>query len=181
MKLDFADNFAGAVAGTFGSILVFLGAIWMAVTTGATALVAADWAGDGLLDETGADNLFATPQVLILGWILPGVLFLTAVYLRFSRIDGSGAIRWGILVGLISCAIVWSAADEIDSGWVPVAVAWTSLAILLAMIGTGLWFLRHWQMSRWAGEMAMLHSENAARRSELDQEAMPLQDEGPSR
>lgn len=181
MKLDFADNFAGAVAGTFGSFLVFFGAIWMAVTTGAAALIAADLAGDGRLDETGVDNLFATPQVLILAWILPGVLFLAAVYLRFSRIDGSGAIRWGILVGLISACIVWSAADEIDTGWVPVAVAWTSLAILLAMIGTGLWFLRYWQMNRWAGEMAMLHSENAARRSELDQEAMPLQDEGPSR
>ncbi len=37
------------------------------------------------------------------------------------------------------------------------------------MMGTGLWFLRQWQMNRWAGEIAALKAENAMRRAELEE------------
>jgi hypothetical protein len=181
MKIDFADAFASGVASAFLSLLVFLGGIWTGVTTGAIALGAADLAGDGNLDATDLNDFFANPQVAILSWILPGVVFIAAALFRFGRIDGSGAIRWGILVAAVSGLLVWANAEEIDSGWVPLAVAWTAWTLLIGMIGTGLWFLRYWQINRWAGEMAMLKAENAARRSELELEAEGLQDDGPSR
>lgn len=38
------------------------------------------------------------------------------------------------------------------------------------MMATGLWFLHHWQINRWAGEIAALKAENAMRRAELERE-----------
>jgi hypothetical protein len=180
MKIDFADAFASGVASAFLSLLVFLGGLWTGVTTGVIALAAGDLAADGMLDDTALDDFFADPQVAILSWILPGAVFIAAALFRFGRIDGSGAIRWGLLVAAAAGGIVWGYVEEIDSGWVPVAVTWTAWAVEITMIGTGLWFLRYWQMNRWAGELAMLRAENAVRRTEMEEEAGGLQDDGPS-
>ncbi len=184
MKIDFADAFASGVASAFLSLLVFLGGIWTGVTTGAIALGAADLAGDGSLDDTELDNFFTDPQMVLLVWVLPGVLCLAAALFRFGRIDGSGVIRWGILVAAVSGGIVWGYVKEIDSGWVPVAAGWTAWVVLVGMIGTGLWFLRYWQINRWAAELTILKAENAVRRTEMEMEAggLPesLQDDGPS-
>ena len=41
------------------------------------------------------------------------------------------------------------------------------------MMITGLWFLRQWQMNRWAAEIAMLKAENATRRAARPNDAEP--------
>jgi hypothetical protein len=51
--------------------------------------------------------------------------------------------------------------------WLPITVALVSCLVLIGMIGTALWFLRQWQINRWANEMAVLQAENAVRRAEL--------------
>lgn len=180
MKIDFADAFASGIASAFLSLLIFLGGIWTGVTAGVIALGAADLAADGSLDDTDLDDFFTDPQMVLLVWVLPGTVCLAAALFRFGRIDGSGAIRWGILVGAVSGLLVWAGADEIDHGWIPMAVAWTAWALLAGMIGTGLWFLRYWQINRWAAELTMLRAENAVRRSEMEEQAGGLQDDGPS-
>jgi hypothetical protein len=181
MKIDFADAFAGAVAGAFGSFLVFFGAIWTALTTAEISLAIGDYLHDGTFDCTMAERLAANPQIAILAWILPGGIAMAATLLRFGRIDGTGAIRWGVLVTVLS---LWPVAvrheDICSSNWWPKAAVWASWGTMMVMIGTGLWFLRYWQINRWAAELTMLRAENAVRRSEMEQEAAGLQDDGPS-
>lgn len=182
MKIDFADTFVGALGGTFGSFLVFFGAIWTALTTAEIALATGDYVHDGVLQCTNIDHVVAHPRAAFLCWILPGGIAMAATLLRFGRIDGSGAIRWGVLVGLLSLWPVATRHGDINSAdWLPKAAVWAVWGTAVVMIGTGLWFLRYWQINRWAAELTMLRAENAVRRTEMEEaEAAGLQDDGPS-
>jgi hypothetical protein len=182
MKIDFADAFAGAVASSVGSFLVFFGAIWTALTTAEISLAVGDYLHNGTFDCTMVERLATHPEAMILAWILPGGIALAATLLRFGRIDGTGAIRWGVLVALLSLWPVATRHGYICSGsWWPKAAVWATWGTAMVMIGTGLWFLRYWQINRWAAELTMLRAENAVRRTEMEEaQSAGLKDDGPS-
>jgi hypothetical protein len=182
MKIDFADALIGGVTGALGGFLVFFGAIWTALTTAEFALAVGDYLHDGTFDCTMVERLATHPEAMILAWILPGLIAMAATLLRFGRIDGSGAIRWGVFVALLSLWPVGVRHGDISSAdWLPKAAVWAVWSTAIVMIGTGLWFLRYWQINRWAAELTMLRAENAVRRTAMEEAGVTgLKDDGPS-
>ena len=166
-EIDFADIFANGIGNLLLSFLVLLGALWVGHFAGELSVIAGGLA-DGYL-RSPLLSLLSHPYEAILTWILPGLMGLGAVWLKFGRLDGSGGILWGILVGLIALGRVGFEVERLDA-WLPITVAHATCVVLIGMICTGLWFLRQWQVNRWATEMAMLQAENAARRSQLEEE-----------
>ncbi|WP_367870110.1 hypothetical protein [Luteolibacter sp. Populi] len=169
-EIDFSDMLASGLGALILWVFVFFAAFWLGTTTGAAALAAGDLAEDGILNRDWFGGLFSKPREAILLWGLPGALGLAAFWLHFARLGGGGAIRWAVATGMF--ALIWVAmwVSRLDSGWFPATVAWTTCVLGIGMMATGLWFLRQWQTNRWAGELAMIRSENAARRMELKEE-----------
>ncbi|WP_035611651.1 hypothetical protein [Haloferula sp. BvORR071] len=169
-EIDFGDIFASGLLSLVLAVFVLFAALWLGVTIGEGALAAGDLAEDGKIDRDWLLHFFSDTRSAILTWCLPGTLGMAATLFKFGRLDGGGSIRWGIITSLIS--LLWVAAwvSKLDNSWQAATAAWGTCITLLAMSFTGLWFLRHWQMNRWAVEIAMLQAENAARRIELEEE-----------
>jgi hypothetical protein len=95
-----------------------------------------------------------------IGWLLKQ-LFLFTASIWLSRSMGAAALIAGELAGWVG---------EFNGEWLPITVAWITCAVLIVMMGTGVWFLHQWQINRWAGEIAAPKAENAMRRAELERE-----------
>jgi len=163
MKIDFGDVFASGIGWLVKQLLLFLLAIWTGCTTAAVALSIGSFAcGQGV--DFGL--ILVSPLLLLSLWLIPNLCFLAAAIYWFIRNETSSYTAWAVLatVETFICLAGW--AKDLDDG-LGIGVAWGSSLVLLGMMGTGLWFIRQWHLNRWAGEMAMLKSENAMRRSEL--------------
>lgn len=87
-------------------------------------------------------------------------------FLYFVRSESAGHRAWGIIVGVESLMVMLGWCKyPIQSGW-PIASAWFTWALILAMVETGVWLLHQHQVNTWAREMGMLRSEIAQRRAE---------------
>lgn len=166
-EIDFGDIFASGLLALLLNGFVVVGGLWLGLMIGEAGMAAGDLAATGSPDLDWLLGPFDGSKTGIFFWMLTGVLGLGAAWFKFSRLDSGGGIRWGIFIGLVAAAWLAIRSHKLDSGWLPVTAAWGTWAITLTMIGTALWFMRQWQMNRWATEMAMLQAENAARRAEL--------------
>ena len=167
MKLDFTDVFASGIGFLFKQIFLFVLAIWAGCTAGAISLIAAECVNSGKLIPDALAILIASPGLLLSVWIIPNLLFLGIAMFWFVRSDDRPYLSWGIVAGIEALAVVLGHLKEVADSWLPLTVVWVVFISLMGMVGTGLWFLRQWQINRWAGELTMLKAENAVRRSEL--------------
>lgn len=165
MKLDFEDIFTGAVGGLFIWLGSLLGALWVGLTLAEFGDLARDFA-DGW--SISARRISALAGFLPV-WSILGLFVLPASYWKLIRMEGS-AILWGLIVAIAGIASMGSRTGRASHDEFAFIVGWVTFVLLMVMLGTCLWFCRQWQTNRWAGEMAMLKSENAMRRAELKED-----------
>jgi hypothetical protein len=167
MQLDLED----ILASTFGRVLVqvflFASAVWVGCALGALALVAGTCATswhDALL---WLSRVWASPLLLFSVWLLPNIVVLCGGAGYFLVSENAGFKAWGVVVALESFFVMagWS-MDLKTAG--PIAIAWVSWLVLLAMVETGVWLVRQMLTNRWARELAVLNMENARRRAEKE-------------
>ena len=163
MKIDFGDVFASGIGWLVKQLLLFLASIWLGCTMGGAALAAGrlskGWSFDG-------DLLLYSPALLLSIWIIPNVCFLGASIYWFVRNETNTLLACGILAGVEALICVAGRTGWLY-GWLPLSIAWVTCVVLIVMMATGLWFLRQWQLNRWAMELEGLKAENAMRRAEL--------------
>lgn len=166
MKIDFGDVFASGIGWLVKQLLLFLASIWLGCTMGAAALLAgrlADgWSFDGEL-------LLYSPVLLLTIWIIPNACFLGASMYWFVRNETNTPLACGILAGVEALICVAGKTGRIH-GWLPLSVTWVTCVMLIAMLATGLWFFRQWQLNRWAIQLEELKAENAMRRAQLKEQ-----------
>ena len=163
MKIDFGDVFASGIGWLLKQLFLFAGSIWLGCSMGAAALIAGE-----LADGNSADFrlLIGSPALLMTFWIVPNVCFLGAATYWFVRAETNTPLACGIIVAGETLIVV---AGWVHGQWLPITVTWITCVVLIVMMASGLWFLRQWQINRWAGEIAALKAENAMRRAELEQ------------
>lgn len=167
MKIDFIDVFASGIGFLFKQLFLLLLAIWAGCTVGAISLIAAEVVSSGKFGSDSLAIIIASPMLLLSLWILPNVLLLGISAFWFVRSDDFPHLSWGIVAGFEALIVVLGNLKQVADTWQSLSVAWVLCVILIGMVGTGLWFLRQWQINRWACELTMLKAENAVRRSEL--------------
>ncbi len=178
-EIDFADIFTSGLLGLVLNVLVFMTALWLGLMIGGAAMAAADLVEGGSLDLDWLAGPFRSSRSATFFWMLFGVLGLAGSYFKFSRLDSGGGILWGFLNGAIGALCLWFQLSRHSVDVLPKCAAWAVWAISLGMIGTALWFLRQWQMNRWATELIALETENAIHRAEMEQEGDEEEDSGP--
>jgi hypothetical protein len=167
MKIDFGDVFASGIGWLLKQLFFFTGSIWLGCSMGGAALIAGQLSGGRRADF---ELLLASPVLLLSLWLIPNLLFLAAAIYWFVRNETHTPLACGILISVEALVAVAGWVGALRGGWLPVTVAWVTCIVLIVMMATGLWFLRQWQMNRWAGEIAALKAENAMRRAELEEE-----------
>ncbi|MCW1924897.1 hypothetical protein OKA05_20205 [Luteolibacter arcticus] len=166
MKIDFGDVFASGIGWLLKQLFLFVASIWLGCSMGAAALLAAGLVKGWSFD---AGLLIGSPVLLLTSWLIPNVCFLGAAIYWFVRNETNTPLACGILAGVEALVSVAGQAGEIN-GWLPLTVAWVTCLVLIAMMGTGLWFLGQWQINRWALEIEELKAENAMRRAQLKED-----------
>lgn len=166
MKIDFGDVFASGIGWLIKQLFLFVASIWLGCTMGGAALLAGRLADGWSFD---ADLILYSPALLLTLWLIPNVCFLGAAIYWFVRNETNTPLACGILAGVEALVAVAGKTGRLH-GWLPLSVAWVTCVVLIAMMGTGLWFLRQWQINRWAIELEGLKAENAMRRAELKEE-----------
>lgn len=161
------DAFASGIGFLLKQIALLALAILAGTVIAALALLAGKLADPGRFSIESFRALLGSPLSLFLSWILPNVFFVGIATFCLIRTGTNPFISWGILVSLEAIIVITGKVGRVG-GWLPVTAAWTTCAVFLAMLGTALWFLRQWRLNHWAGELAMLKSENEMRRAELE-------------
>jgi hypothetical protein len=166
VNIDFGDVFASGIGWLVKQILLFVASIWLGCTMGAAAILAGEltrgWDFDGEL-------LLHSPLLLLTIWIIPNVCFLGASIYGFVRNETNTPLACGILAA-VEAVVCLAGKTTWLRGWLPLSVAWVTCVVLIAMMVTGLWFFRQWQLNRWAIELEELKAENAMRRVQLKEQ-----------
>lgn len=157
----------------------FLSAVWTGCQLAAFSLLIPDFfAGGFRLRADMIDLLIFSPLLLGSGWLCPNIAVLTAALMRFGKLENLSVRSWGIFAGIESLFCIMPALAWLGSA-AAVAIVLGVWLVLLAMLAAGVWFFHQWQMNHWAGELAMLRTENASRLARLEarQGALPVPDE----
>lgn len=167
MRLDLEDVLAGEFGRFFRIILSVLGASWVGGMIGGLAWFFGTWdltPGD-LVFAVGA--LWAGPALLVSDWLVPNLgLLVLGITILFVG-DHTGYAAWGTIVGLESVFALLGTDYRHEPASVLV-VASLSWLVLLVMVETGVWLVRHMRMNRWVRELAALSAENAIHRAERE-------------
>lgn len=166
MKIDFGDVFASGLGWLLKQIALFVASIWLGCTMGAAALLASGIVRSGWVFD--AELLLYSPQLLLTIWIIPNVCFLGASMYWFVRNETNTPLACGIIISVE--ALVSLAGKATWLSWLPQSIAWVTCVALIIMMATGLWFLRQWQLNRWAMELEELKAENAMQRAQLKEQ-----------
>jgi len=166
VKIDFGDVFASGIGWLAKQLILFVASIWLGCTMGGGALAAGRLAQ---VRSFEGELLLHSPALLLTIWIIPNVCFLGAAIYWFVRNETNTPLACGILAGVEALVCVAGSTGWIY-GWLPRSVTWVTCVVLIAMLGTGLWFMRQWQLNRWAMELEELKAENAMRRAELKEQ-----------
>jgi hypothetical protein len=167
VQIDFGDVFASGIGWLVKQLFLFVASIWLGCTMGAAALLASGLARGGWSFD--AELLLYSPVLLLTIWIIPNVCFLGASMYWFVRNETNTPLACGILAGVEALFSLAGRASWLN-GWLPQSIAWVTCIVLIVMMATGLWFLRQWQLNRWAIELEELKAENAMRRAQLKEQ-----------
>jgi len=168
IQLDIEDIFLSAIGGVLGRGVLGLGAVWTGCFVSGVSLEASAFLSHGFI----APDLL----VVVLGPMSTNLLFLLLLLLVaavsagvFARLSEPGVIAWGgLAAGIALLQVGLALSFDWCHGWLEVALVWFFLLLLLAMLGTALWFLDRWRRQRWARQIEELRAENAARRAEIE-------------
>ena len=178
MRLDVEDVLAGEFGRFFSILLFVLSACWVGSMIGGLAWFFGTW------DLTPGDLVFALaalwtgPALLISDWMIPNFgLLVLAITILFVT-DHTGYAAWGTIVGFESVIALLGTRYQYKPASVLVVAALCWL-VLLVMVETGVWLVRHMRMNRWVRELAALSAENAMQRAEREESArVPADGEG---
>ena len=151
----------------FRQLLLFVAAIWVGSFLGVSALGAGMAAGGIRFDVSSLWLLVFSPTFLLTSWMWVNGIILFSGLLYFFRSEVVSPTGWGVLAATESLLVMLGWMDEFPSH-LGTTVGWVLWVLLVGMMFTALWFFRQWMMNRWAGELAILHAENATRRAELE-------------
>ncbi len=181
VNFDIQDVLADALGSVFGRFLLFMVAAWFGCTLGAAAMLA------GQLEQgrvNGAGFLgfwiWASPLLLLSSWALLNVPFLLYFITRFIREDGDDFLTLGLVVGAQSLVVMAGWAHDFVQGWMPLATAWGTWLVFMAMLGTGLWLLRRYSIRCRLRNLALLREKNARMRAlkeDAERARMRLEDD----
>lgn len=167
MRLDVEDVLAGEFGRFLLLVLFVLSASWVGGVIGGLAWFFGTW------DLTPGDLGFAVtalwsgPALLISDWLIPNLgLLILGITILFVT-DRTGYAAWGTIVGLESIFALLGTNYKHEPASVLV-VASLSWLVLLVMVETGVWLIRHMRMNRWVRELAALSAENAMHRAERE-------------
>lgn len=169
METDPEDVLMAAVGSVFGKLFLFIVAVWIGCTIGGAGILAGKAVEHGWYMHD-AGRLLTAPFLLFSSWLVLNIPFVIFYLMRFIRGDGDGYFLWGLVIGVESFAVMLGWSGDFVQGGIARTVCWFSWLVLLVMLETGIWFIRHFMISRWAHEMAMLRAENAQRRAEREAE-----------
>jgi len=170
MRLDVEDVLAGEFGRFFRILLFVLSACWVGSMIGGLAWFFGTW------DLTPGNLVFALaalwsgPALLMSDWMIPnfGLLVLGITILFVT--DHTGYAAWGTIVGVESVFALLGTNYQHKPARVLVVAA-LSWLVLLVMVETGIWLIRHMRMNRWVRELAELSAENAMQRAEREKSA----------
>jgi len=172
MKIDFADIFAHGIGWLIKQIVLFIAAVWFGCAiAGAAYLIGDDMPTWSLSYGDLGSIVKISPQLLVSAWMIPNILFLSAMWYRLIvNADAFGLSSWIILIGGTSLFSMGGATALLAKNWLPLSVAWGSWLLLFTMAAAALWFFFQWQTNRWARDLLALQAENSLRRAELKAE-----------
>lgn len=167
MKIDPADMFATGFGWATRQSFLYFVAIWIGCFISAVSLLAGVFIdGKGIPAWRATEWLWMSPLLLGSYWFVPNIAILGFGAIYFFRSDNFGLRGWGIFAGMESLIAMFGWVSDFE-GWGAVASAWGTWLVITIMFATALWFIHQWQRNKWAGEIAMLHAENAMRKAEL--------------
>jgi len=181
MNPDFEDAFAKGCGWLPRRATFILSSLVVGSQVGGASLLAGIATAKGKFHGEMFLMFFASPVLLISNWLCLNIFVLIFALVWFWRSDALSFRGWGIFAGLESVFSVLGLINEVQ-GPRAVIVTWVTWLLLNVMMGTGLWFLKQWQMNHWAGEIAMMKAENASRLAELSADpgdSAPPGDEDP--
>lgn len=167
MRLDVEDVLAGEFGRFFRLVLFLLSACWVGGMIGGLAWFFGTW------DLTPGDLAYALaviwtgPALLVSDWLVPNLGLLALGITILFVTDHTGYAAWGTIVGLESILALLGTNYQYKPASVLV-VASLSWLVLLVMVETGVWLIRHMRMNRWVRELAVLSAVNAMHRAERD-------------
>lgn len=153
-------------------VAFYLSAVWVGSQIGGYAIAAGFLTAMRRFHSDQFKVIWQSPLLLDGEWgILNGFVLIAALAL-LARTDALGYRSWAILAGLESVFAVLGGIYDVQ-GPVAVSVTWSVWLILATAMATSVWFLRQWQLNRWAAELTMLKAENASRRATRPNDAEP--------
>lgn len=159
------DIWGGALGTIFRQSLLFASAVWIGCTIGGVALIPGVMLGGGAMGERFYQMVLVAPMFLFSLWGIPNLFLLLSGLVYFIRSENAAYGAWIGLAGIESLVVMLGWAQDFAHGWLALSAVWTSWLVLLAMAATGVYFLRQWQINRWAHHLARIEAENAARRA----------------
>lgn len=167
MQLDIEDIMAGMLGRIFLLILFMLSAAWVGSMIGGLAWFIGNWDLSARYLVSEFPRPWSCPELLISDWFIPNVALLGAGIAILFLTDHLGFAAWGIFVGIESVFALLRFSYHFKSvgQLIIISVAWL---VLLVMVETGIWLIRHMRMNRFARQMAALSAENAMRRAERE-------------
>ena len=146
----------------------FLSAIWVGSQISAYALIPG-LLMSGVRFEELLQLVAFSPALLWNDWLCLNAAVMALAIWRFHRLHSLDIREWGWFAGSQALFGLIQAIHDVK-GPLAVCVTWTTWLVLVAMLGTGAWFIHQWQRNRWAGEIAMLKAENASRLAPMEEE-----------
>ena len=170
MLLELENLLARELVRFFHLVLFILSAVWVGSMVSGLAWFFGNW------DLTPDDLLFAIAAL----WSAPALLMNEGIILNFGLLvlgttilfltDRTGYGEWGVIVGIESIFALFGKGYRYEPVSVLVITA-LSWLVLLVMVETGVWLIRHMRMNRWVREWAALSAENALHRAEREANA----------
>lgn len=180
MQLDIEDIMAGMLGRIFLLVLFMLSAAWVGSMIGGLAWFIGNWDLSARYFVSEFPRPWSCPELLLSDWSIPNLALLGAGIAILFVTEHIGFAAWGIAVGIESVFTMLGTSYRHTpvSNLILVSVAWL---VLLVMVETGIWLIRHMRMNRWAHQMAALSAENAVRRAAreaLARDGHPAEDVG---
>ena len=170
IPFDIEDIFGSALGSVVRQVLLAVAALVVGGFVAGAALEGARWMVNGMTGFRLSTALAGPAAESWLAMLLSGLAGAIGLGM-LVKADAPGVWSWGALAGAVATVQLGTGMvfGVIGPGW-ELGLTLGFFAILLAMLGVGLWWLERWQRNRWAASLEAIRAENAERRARMKEE-----------